>query len=99
MKLNIELASSKKKEAPAPKQLDKQVGSAVTDLHLLYQKYSIDPRKYSAKDFERMRQSDGNFMAINNLLTLPILATNWDIVADDENDPTGEQAVRNVMAA
>lgn len=99
MKLNIELASSKKKEAPAPKQLDKQVGSAVTDLQLLYQKYAIDPRKYSAKDFERMRQSDGTFMAINNLLTLPILATNWDIVADDENDPTGEQAefVRNAF--
>lgn len=91
MKLNIELASSKKKQPAAPK-LDQQVGSAVTELQKLYQKHAIDPRKYTAKDFEKMRQSDGTFMAINNLLTLPILATNWDIEEDTPNDPTGEQA-------
>jgi len=92
MKLSIELGRKKQlAKAPAPK-ADVQTGSSVSKMTKLYEKYRIDTAKYTAADFEKMRQTDGTFMALNNLMTLPILATHWDIVPDDENDPDGEQA-------
>ena len=98
MKFKIELASSKKKQTTKPK-LDNQLGAAVTKSELLRQKWAIDPRELSPERIEEMRKTDGTFAAINNLLTLPILASNWDIESDDDNDPTGEQAqfVRDVF--
>lgn len=92
MKISIELARKKQlAKAPAPK-VDQQTGSAVSKMSKLYEKYSINTDRYTAADFEKMRQTDGTFMALNNLMTLPILATHWDIIPDDENDPDGSQA-------
>lgn len=97
--MNIRLTFAKdKKDKRTPPKLDQQTGSAVTKMQKLYEKYALDNRqKNQAADFERLRSIDGTFLAINNLLTLPILASEWAIEADEEFDPTGEQAelVRN----
>lgn len=93
MNISIEFGRKKRSKAETIKpKLDQQAGSAVREMELLMQRYGIKSRTYTAEDFEKMRQSDGTFMAINNLLTLPILACHWDIEADEENDPDGVQA-------
>jgi hypothetical protein len=92
MELKIRLGRKKQlAKTPAPK-VDTQTGSAVSRMTKLYEKYAINTEKYTAADFEKMRQTDGTFMALTNLMTLPILATHWDIIPDDENDPDGTQA-------
>ena len=89
--MNISLTFAKdKKDKRTPPKLDQQTGSAVTKMQKLYEKYAIDNRKLKAADFEKLRSIDGTFLAINNLLTLPILASEWAIEADEEFDPTGE---------
>lgn len=90
-KLRIELAQSGSKKKAAPK-LNDQVGTASNSLDKLVRKYFKDPSALKPSDFERMRKTDGTAMALYNILTLPILASTWDVEADEDADPDGAQA-------
>lgn len=84
-------------------ELDKQAGSAVSQYAKTYQKYltktSGGVDGLTPEDFARFRAKDGTFMALTNLLTLPIIASDWAIEADELRDPSGVQAedVRNAL--
>lgn len=75
--------------------MNNQSGSSISKVVALYNKYLVDPSKHTSltpKDFAEMRAKDGTIMALTNLLTLPILASGWDIEPDEANDPDGAQA-------
>ena len=86
-------------------QLDAQAGTSVSGYAAKYKKYLMQststPRDgdLSPDDFARFRAKDGTFMALTNLLTLPIIASDWTIDADEKRDASGDQAefVRNAL--
>lgn len=90
-RLKLELAQSGSNKKTPPK-LNDQVGTASNSLDKVVRKYFKDPSKLKPADFDRMRRTDGTAMALYNILTLPILASTWDIVADEDLDPNGDQA-------
>ena len=90
-RFEVQLAQNGSKNKQPPK-LDAQIGTASNSLDKVVRKYFKDPSTLKPADFDRMRRSDGTVMALYNILTLPILASTWDIERDEDIDPNGEQA-------
>lgn len=87
-RLNISLARQK-----APK-TDEEMGTSAATAEgasILFNGEVISTDKIKISDLIKMRQEDGTASALYNIMTLPITANPWDIMADDM-DKDGKQA-------
>lgn len=87
-RLNISLARPK-----APRTDEEMGTSAATasGASILFNGEEISTDKVKIADLVKMRQEDGTASALYNIMTLPIQANPWDIIADDM-DVEGKQA-------
>lgn len=79
-----------------PGSLDQEIGVAGESLISGYNSEESASDNISIAKYTKMRQNDGTVQALYNILTLPMLSTNWQIEADEEDaDEKQAQLVRD----